>query len=117
MPDLDNVGDTNRWEDPRDTVGGPDEAEEDQGWHNCHFCGEVISKKGYENNGRRHFLSDCRPDLVEHEPGELCTWWYRKDEIPIESTCYAYESWGDKDNGYQRHWTTEHTHFFKDGPM
>lgn len=27
----------------------------------------------------RHWLSDCRPDLVEHEEGPLCTWAHRLD--------------------------------------
>lgn len=42
-------------------------------WHGCHFCGTTV-RGGYEVDGTRHWLSDCRPDLTEHEPGELCTW-------------------------------------------
>jgi hypothetical protein len=43
-------------------------------WHNCHFCGTLV-RDGYESDGTRHWLSDCRPDLTEHEPGPTCTWW------------------------------------------
>lgn len=94
----------------------------DSDFHNCHFCGEYVSKRGYDPKGERHYLSDCRPDLVEHEIGELCTWAYRrKEEFKIDhknggyayqekDTCYAYQD----DN---RQWTNEHTHFYPDGPM
>jgi hypothetical protein len=68
--------------------GSQDEA------HNCHFCGTVV-KGGYEANGKRHWLSDCRPDLTEHEPGELCTW------APYR--CYAQHEYGIN-------------HVYKDGP-
>lgn len=74
-------------------------------WHQCHFCGTYV-KDGKESNGERHWLSDCRPDLVEHEIGEKCTWSYRRT-IPgtkKEDTCYAYE------NG-------KHEKFHSDGPM
>lgn len=94
-----------------------------QEYHQCHFCGEYVNKQGYEDDAqtKRHFLSDCRPDLVKHEIGETCTWYYRrkpltnnKGEIipalPVEETCYAYQ---DKD----LKWTTEHIHFYPDGPM
>ena len=94
----------------------------DDGWHTCHFCGEYV-KEGYEDKEKtkRHFLSDCRPDLVEHEIGDLCTWSYlRKPEfntnkitgLPHSESdlCYAYQ---DPD----RKWTDEHKYFYKDGPM
>lgn len=91
-----------------------------EGWHSCHFCGTYVNKDGYEHSGKRHYLSDCRPDLVEHEIGETCTWYlyteesakkYGLEEVwPQEDTCYAYQ---DKD--YK--WTKEHTHFYKDRPM
>jgi hypothetical protein len=101
--------------------------------HQCHFCGTYV-REGYEHdfdergNRKRHWLSDCRPDLVEHEIGELCTWTlmaYSTPETPhtwddekvdkwnIENKrpgCYAYQ---DRDGNY----TTEHIHFHKDGPM
>jgi hypothetical protein len=90
-------------------------------YHNCHFCGEYV-KDGKEYNGTKHWLSDCRPDLVEHEIGELCTWPYRREALtksngevlpplPENETCYAYRS---DDRGT---WTNEHTHFYEDGPM
>jgi hypothetical protein len=93
---------------------------EDDKWHQCHFCGTAVNE-GYESNGNRHFLSDCRRDLVEHEIGDVCTWSYRrlpefKDEReckpPYEErdTCYAYQDIDLK-------WTDEHIHFYPDAPM
>lgn len=73
----------------------------------CHFCG-TYTYDGYEIDGTtRHFLSDCRPDLVEHEPGELCTWPNRITGYK----CYAYQ------NRETLEWTNEHIHFYKDGPL
>jgi hypothetical protein len=85
---------------------------DDEGWHQCHFCGTDV-KDGKENNGGRHYLSDCRPDLVKHEIGETCTWSYRRAEpgVKEEDTCYAYQ------NHDTREWTDKHEHFYKDGPM
>lgn len=77
-------------------------------YHQCHFCGTEV-KDGKESNGESHLLSDCRPDLVEHEIGELCTWAHDKSRAKNE-TCYAYQD--HKTNK----WTDEHTHFYKDGP-
>lgn len=80
----------------------------------CHFCGTLV-KDGYEtgpNKDVRHYLSDCRPDLVEHEPGELCTW----PAIPgvrEESDCYAYRVMNSK-GGFII--TEKHGNFHKDGP-
>lgn len=76
-------------------------------WHTCHFCGEDV-KDGLDPKGKRHWLSDCRPDLVKHEIGDTCTW----PERPAEThNCYA----------YQEHWSLvwgdEHIHFYEDGPM
>jgi hypothetical protein len=90
-------------------------------FHMCHFCGEYVNGQGYTAKNERHFLSDCRPDLVEHEIGAVCTWSFRRKPLemangtvepafPIEETCYAYQ---DKD----RNWTKEHIHFYPDGPM
>lgn len=78
--------------------------------HHCHFCGEYVIN-GYTYKGERHYLSDCRPDLVKHEIGKDCTWSYQIGEIPDSEICYAYlnhgtNKWGDK-----------HIHFYKDGPM
>ncbi len=92
----------------------------DEAWHRCHFCGTDV-RNGLEFDGRRHWLSDCRPDLVEHEIGETCTWAFRREPIvrkdgsvieplPEEECCYAYQTRG-------RDWTNEHTHFYPDGPM
>ncbi len=90
--------------------------------HTCHFCGTYV-KDGYEDAAKtkRHWLSDCRPDLVEHEIGDLCTWSYRRqyftkpDRQGItykeSECCYAYQSNDDMT------WTDEHKHFYKDGPM
>ncbi len=98
------------------------------GWHTCHFCGQEV-KDGYEDEAKtkRHWLSDCRPDLVEHEIGEICTWAYRRDPTyninphtqepyPENSTCYAYQS-TEESPPYKTIWTNEHTHFYPDGPM
>lgn len=88
----------------------------EEDYHQCHFCGEYV-KDGKEIDGTRHWLSDCRPDLVKHEIGELCTWSYRrleefKDEnFKEEDTCYAYR------NTHTLKWTDKHEHFHKDGPM
>lgn len=92
----------------------------DDDWHTCHFCGTQVNKEGYEHKGKRHFLSDCRPDLVEHEIGDTCTWAFRRkplkmadgsieEAFPEKYCCYAYEKDG--------HWTDEHMHFYNDGPM
>jgi len=78
--------------------------------HQCHFCGEWV-RDGLDLEGNRHWLSDCRPDLVEHEPGEICTWFYRGYEIPTERKCYAYQ------DGYNGSWGDKHIHFYPDGPM
>lgn len=95
----------------------------DDEWHSCHFCGTQVNKEGYEVKGDRHFLSDCRPDLVEHKIGETCTWAFRRksefkrmrnetEDFPENRTCYAYQ---DRDN--LLNWTDEHKHFYIDGPM
>lgn len=90
------------------------------GWHTCHFCGEEV-KDGLDRKGYRHWLSDCRPDLVEHEPGPTCTW-HNLDTIPEGRNCYAYSvsnfepsEPGTVGNGLK--WTDEHKHFYTDGPM
>lgn len=89
-------------------------------WHSCHFCG-TQTRYGVEVNGKRHWLSDCRPDLVEHEIGSDCTWYiYTEEQTKLhgnkwaaksqEYTCYAYQNRvGD--------WTREHKYFYEDGPM
>jgi hypothetical protein len=77
-------------------------------WHTCHFCGDDV-KDGKDLQGNRHWLSDCRPDLVEHEPGETCTW-HNMTTIG-EKNCYAFQ---DRETNK---WTDEHKHFYKDGPM
>lgn len=92
---------------------------EEEGWHTCHFCGEYVNKEGFDPRRERHYLSDCRPDLVEHEIGETCTWSIYAPAFaeshglkpkPQEDTCYAYQ---DRD----QKWTKEHIHFYPDGPM
>lgn len=75
-------------------------------WHTCHFCGENV-KDGLDPEGKRHWLSDCRPDLVEHEIGETCTWHGLNSE---GADCYAYQN-------RDRKWTSEHKYFYEDGPM
>ena len=77
--------------------------------HTCHFCGEWLDDNSCEYNGDRHWLSDCRPDLVAHEIGETCTWSYATD-VPRERRCYGYQD-------EQRRWTKDHVHFYPDGPM
>lgn len=87
-------------------------------WHTCHFCGENVAD-GYDFKGERHWLSDCRPDLVEHEIGPTCTWHksLRRNEkgelftLEPPEDCYAYQ------DQWTRQWGTEHIHFYKDGPM
>lgn len=105
--------------------------------HICHFCGENLTHDSFshENGERvRHWLSDCRPDLVEHEIGPDCTWSFLLDPDWIPNlrrdgkdkladadegrpSCYAYEFMGDGSNGHKRAWTDEHIHFNTDGPM
>lgn len=85
--------------------------DDDDGWHTCHFCGTFV-KDGYEDKEKtkRHYLSDCRPDLVEHEPGETCTW--AGDTYNSNGqNCYAYQ---ERDT---QKWGDEHKHFYSDGPM
>lgn len=84
--------------------------------HRCHFCGEDLDHESFDPKGQRHWLSDCRPDLVEHEVGELCTWpayigeyAYLNEELGRPS-CYAYE---DRDGNKGE----DHIHFYTDGPM
>ena len=112
--------------------------------HPCHFCGTWVTD-GYESvtervvvrdysgdrgvpssplikpgqhwlrRAVRHWLSDCRPDLVQHEIGPLCTWWgqkYADGSGPVHE-CYAYQD----DSLPVRPWTRDHTHFYPDGPM
>lgn len=84
----------------------------------CYFCGTYTNAEGYESNGSRHWLSDCRPDLVQHEIGPLCTWpryeepeyQYLNDRLPHPG-CYAYQIFATGE------WTTEHAHFHQDGPL
>jgi hypothetical protein len=77
--------------------------------HQCHFCGGWVLDGKSTEDGTRHWLSDCRPDLVEHEPGELCTW-HNLTTINGKN-CYAYQ------DGYNGPWGDEHKHFYPDGPM
>jgi hypothetical protein len=81
----------------------------DKEYHTCHFCGEDV-KDGLDPKGERHWISDCRPDLVKHEIGETCTW-YNLNPKEDGRNCYA----------YQEHWSLvwgdEHIHFYEDGPM
>ena len=78
-------------------------------YHQCHFCGTYVIA-GYESNGARHYLSDCRPDLVQHEIGSTCTysWDAESGETP---DCYGYQ---DRNT---RQWTKQHEHFDPDVPM
>lgn len=80
-------------------------------YHQCHFCGEYV-KDGKDTKGERHWLSDCRPDLVEHEIGDTCTWAFKRDDSKYkpQDTCYAYQN-------TDLEWTDKHEHFYKDGPM
>lgn len=93
----------------------------DEEWHPCHFCGAYVNKEGYENKHERHFLSDCRPDLIEHEIGSVCTWSHRRlphvradgsilEPLPENTTCYAYQNLDGL-------WTDKHKHFYPDGPL
>lgn len=88
-------------------------------WHTCHFCGTYV-KDGIEYEGARHWLSDCRPDLVEHEIGPTCTW--LRDVVAVAAgtkagvggyrpqDCYAYQ------DPHTHEWTDKHVYFYKDGP-
>lgn len=82
--------------------------------HKCHFCGDYVCKKGFGSDKKRHWLSDCRPDLVKHEIGEACTWVSQGKPILdqyAEFPCYAYQ------DRITNEWTREHKHFYQDGPM
>jgi hypothetical protein len=85
-------------------------------YHNCHFCGESVAGGFTVRAQQRHWLSDCRPDLVKHEPGLTCTWGYIRDlyEGPHQphKLCYAYQA-----DDLGRTWTNDHAHFYEDGPM
>lgn len=83
--------------------------------HQCHFCGEWVVNGIECRTGDRHWLSDCRPDLVHHEPGPLCTWhafapgsgkFFRSENFD----CYAYQDL------WTQEWTEDHAHFYEDGP-
>lgn len=84
--------------------------------HQCHFCGEWVVSGIECSTGDRHWLSDCRPDLVRHEPGPLCTWHdatmhQGTFELPNDtSDCYAYQDL------WSQEWTQDHDHFYEDGP-
>lgn len=102
----------------------PNEVDE---WHTCHFCG-TDTWNGYEDRmkTKRHWLSDCRPDLVEHPVGPLCTWplmeydgtstWTREQTDKYNKEmgrpgCYAYQDLGSMV------WTPDHIHFYPNRPM
>lgn len=53
----------------------------DYGDHRCYFCGDAMDHEGWDAGGNEHTVAFCRPDLVEHEVGELCTW-------PWKNECY-----------------------------
>jgi len=85
----------------REKFGVRLQAEATDEGNTCHFCGTFVVN-GYEiglNRRNRHWLSDCRPDLVEHEPGELCTWHGITPNLPYGADCYAYQ------NDDTREWT------------
>lgn len=42
--------------------------------HRCYFCGSDLDHVGYDTDGNNHTVEFCRPDLVEHVAGPLCTW-------------------------------------------
>ena len=42
--------------------------------HQCHFCGDDLTHSGHDSSGVLHDVAYCRPDLVDHEIGDLCTW-------------------------------------------
>lgn len=44
------------------------------GEHTCYFCGQYLDHVGRESDGTLHDVAYCRPDLVAHDPGPLCTW-------------------------------------------
>lgn len=75
----------------------------DDDWHPCHFCG-TETKDGKDYQGNSHLLQDCRPDLVEHEIGDLCTWPYL--DLTDKRRCYGYQ------NISTLEWTNEHVHFY-----
>lgn len=41
--------------------------------HRCGLCGADLDHTGWDGEAD-HTVAYCRPDLVEHEPGPLCTW-------------------------------------------
>lgn len=42
--------------------------------HECNWCGEGLTHSLHDSDGEYHDTAYCRPDLVDHEPGDLCTW-------------------------------------------
>ena len=42
--------------------------------HECPWCGENLTHSEHDSDGNLHNTAFCRPDLVAHEPGPLCTW-------------------------------------------
>lgn len=82
--------------------------------HDCPACGTGLHHNSTDYSGKRHWLSDCRPDLVEHEVGPLCTWWGLADRTlgdKLVPDCFAYQ------DPQTREWTDRHVHFSPDGPM
>lgn len=49
--------------------------------HMCHWCGDFLTHSSHDLEGNLHDTAYCRPDLVGHEPGEICTW-------PRTGECY-----------------------------
>lgn len=78
--------------------------------HRCPACGEELNHDSTDGSGKRHWVSDCRPDLVEHEIGDACTWSHLGSGLLGHGTCYAYQD-------SEGEWTENHVHFVKDGPM
>lgn len=60
--------------------------------HKCFACGAEKDHDGWDVEGNLHDTAFCRPDLVAHSPGPLCTWPStlnaELDEILDRPKCY-----------------------------
>ena len=66
--------------------------------HRCYFCGEDLDHVSYDVEGNLHDVAYCRPDLVPHEPGPLCTWPSTGDPVLDEELARPECYWDHENN-------------------